>query len=95
MNFDVVRLDSGARVLLRTWEKGVERETLACGSAAVAAAALARLRGGGSRIEVLPASGVPLLVDFDAAGRAILSGEARVIFDGRLDTEAACGFPDP
>jgi diaminopimelate epimerase len=94
VNVDVVQAGAGAPVRLRTWEKGVERETLACGSGAVAAAALARIEGAGARVEIWPASGVPLLVEFGEDGRVGLSGDARLIFDGRLDAEATRGFPD-
>jgi diaminopimelate epimerase len=94
VNVDVVRVGPDGRVRLRTWEKGVERETLACGSGAVAAAALARLGGGGRRVEVRPASGIPLVVEFGADDRVGLSGDARLIFEGRLDAEATRGFSE-
>ncbi len=84
---------AGALATLRTWEKGVERETLACGSGAVAAAAAARARGAGDRITVVPASGIPLEVAFDAAGAVTLTGDARFVFEGRLSPEALNGFP--
>jgi diaminopimelate epimerase len=83
VNLDLVRCD-GAQLVLRTWEKGVERETLACGSGAVAAAAAARSRGAGEIITVVPKSGIPLEVSFSAGGAVALTGDARIVFEGRL-----------
>ena len=90
-NFNLADRD-GDRVRLRTWEKGVERETLACGSGAVATAAAARAEGAGERVQILPASGIPLEVRFEA-GASWLIGDARVVFEGRLAAEAILGFP--
>jgi diaminopimelate epimerase len=79
-------------VVLRTWERGVEAETLCCGSGAVAVAAAARLRGAPPCITLRPAGGIPLRVelpgDRHAPECAILSGEARVLFRGEIDPEA-------
>lgn len=90
-NVSLVSVD-GATLQLRTWERGVERETLCCGSAAVAAAFAARLRGAPERLEVRPASGIPLRVELrasaDAPEHVILEGEARVLFRGEVDPEA-------
>ncbi len=89
-NLDVVAYgDSG--VLLRTWERGVESETLACGSGAVAAAYAAYLEKRGNPIRVIPASGVDLEIGF-SEGRATLTGDARVIFEAELNREATTGF---
>ena len=88
VNLDLVRCE-GARVVLRTWEKGVERETLACGSGAMAAAAAARSRGAGDRITVVPKSGIPMEVAFTDAGTVTLTGDARIVFEGRLTPDQA------
>jgi len=91
-NVDVAGWLGPDRLAVRTWERGVEGETLACGSGAVAAAFAARLRGAGSKLTVVPASGVPLEVDLpgppQAPEAAILSGDARFVFEGELDGEA-------
>ncbi len=95
-NVDVAaRLPDGAR--LRTFERGVEGETLACGSGAVAAALVARRLGWtGSVVRLVPRSGIPIVVDLpgpaDAPESAILEGDARLIFDGTLAAEATEGF---
>jgi len=82
----------GARLRLRTWERGVERETLCCGSGAVAAALAARLRGLPERLEVRPSGGISVHVELPgpatAPERAVLEGEARVLFRGDVDPEA-------
>jgi diaminopimelate epimerase len=95
-NVDVVERRADG-VAIRTWERGVEGETLACGSGAVAAALAARLLGWTDPpVRVLPRSGIPLLVDLTgpagAPAAAILEGDARVIFDGALSPEATAGF---
>jgi len=90
-NVDVATIGPSS-VAMRTWERGVEGETLCCGSGAVAVAFAARLRGGADRIELRPAGGVPLIVELpgepNAPGSAVLEGEARVLFRGEADPEA-------
>lgn len=72
----------------RTYERGVEAETLACGTGAVATAALLTRWGltvGPVRLRAR--SGRELTVRFsgsNAAGKASLCGEARIVFVGRL-----------
>jgi len=95
VNFNVARHPHGRRMAVRTWERGVERETLACGSGAVAAAFAARLDGHADRITVVPASGIPLEVGFGESGTVELTGDARVVFEGRLGRESTHGFPGP
>ncbi len=84
-------------IALRTFERGVEGETLACGSGAVAAAYVARRLGwAGASVRVVPRSGIPLRVEItgpaDAPESAVLEGDARVIFEGTLGAEATEGF---
>jgi diaminopimelate epimerase len=84
-------------VSIRTWERGVEGETLACGSGAVAAAHAARLLGWtGPAVRVAPRSGIPLDVELlgpaEAPETAILEGDARIIFEAILEREATEGF---
>jgi len=96
-NVDVVSVsEDSARV--RTWERGVEGETLSCGTGAVAAAHAARIAGAGERVRVVPASGVALTVSLPgpphAPRSAVLEGDARVVFEGTLTPEGTEGFPD-
>lgn len=94
-NFDVVALGA-SEIPLRTWERGVEGETLSCGSGAIAAALVARQQGAPETVRVLPASGIALTVGLpgppDAPTAAILEGDARVIFEGELRSEGVEGF---
>ena len=87
VNLDVAGREPG-RLKLRTWERGVERETLACGSGAIATAFAARLEGAPDRVVVVPASGIELEIDFDRAATVMLTGDARLIFEGRLTCRA-------
>ena len=69
----------GKRLYVRTRERGAG-ETLACGSAALAAAAWWGERGGA--VEVVPPGGVPLVVRAHGGGDALLEGPARIVFRG-------------
>lgn len=91
-NVDFVARLAPSRLAVRTFERGVENETLACGSGAVAAALCARLDGAGEAVAVVPRSGIPLVVELpgDPArpSGARLVGEARFVFEGILSGEA-------
>lgn len=95
-NFNVLSRSDDQSWALRTWERGVEGETLACGSGAVAAAMVARLAGADETVRLSPTSGVPLEVDLpgppEAPRLARLRGDARFVVRGEIDTEATCGF---
>lgn len=73
---------------MRTFERGVEGETLACGTGAVACAAVLRAWDEvDGPVELATASGRALRVSFaDEAGRSIptLSGEGRLVYEGVL-----------
>ena len=77
---------------IRTWERGVETETLACGSGTVAAAVVASLRDGDAPpLRVKTRSGETLTVDFARSGKAAsgirLTGDARILFEGEIRWE--------
>lgn len=78
----------GDRWRMRTFERGVEGETLACGTGAVAAATLiARWTGVGGPIELVTSSGRPVEVTPATDGaHALLAGEGRLVFRGVLET---------
>jgi len=81
-NVHLVALGEKA-VSLRTFERGVEAETLACGSGCMATAFALREAGlADDRVEFLTRSGVVLTVEFIEAGRICLGGPAVFLFDG-------------
>ena len=77
---------SGWRI--RTFERGVEGETLACGTGAVASAVVLReSRESGDEVRLETRSGRVLrvrLASVDGGWRPSLSGEARLVFEGRF-----------
>jgi diaminopimelate epimerase len=87
-NVNFVSKDGTGRWRYRTYERGVEAETLACGSGAVAAGILLTVWGGASDdIELETRSGRPLRVRLRRSNDAwypSLSGEGRVVFKGEL-----------
>ena len=96
-NVDLAAPRPDGAITVRTWERGVESETLACGTGAIAAALAARLDGAGETVRIIPASLVPLVVTLtgpaDAPIRTILEGDARIVIEGTLSSEGTEGFP--
>jgi diaminopimelate epimerase len=80
---------------VRTYERGVEAETLACGTGAVATAVLLKAWGeAGSLVRLETRSGRTLGVRLSLAGgadRPSLSGEARIVFVGKLGELPSAG----
>ncbi|MBI3565648.1 MAG: diaminopimelate epimerase [Elusimicrobia bacterium] len=82
-NADFVSVRGGT-LILRTYERGVEGETLACGTGIVAAAAVARALGkAGDAVKVRVRSGDILKVSF-SAGSTRLEGPGVVTFVGEV-----------
>ncbi len=82
-NVDFVQIRDRA-VLLRTYERGVEDETLACGTGIVAAAAVARALGKtGDSVKVRVRGGDVRHVSF-SRGQTRLEGPGEVIFQGEV-----------
>ena len=82
-NVDFVQVLSGGGLNIRTYERGVERETASCGSGVLAGAsiakALGRLRGTKARCRT---RGGTLEVCFDKKGKLSLGGEVKLVFKG-------------
>jgi diaminopimelate epimerase len=81
------------RLAIRTYERGVEAETMACGTGATAAAVVAVARGlAASPVQLTTRGGVPLRVQFSgdgpAADHVLLRGPAHVVYRGELTVEA-------
>jgi diaminopimelate epimerase len=88
-NVDFVSLRSDGGVAIRTFERGVEEETLACGTGSIAAAViLAHLRMAKSPVQVSTKGGDVLRVSFNiesfGASKVILDGPAAVNFTGSV-----------
>ena len=91
VNF-VKQLDDGT-FAIRTYERGVEDETLACGTGSVGTALIAATKGMTTSPAVLHTrGGEDLKVYFEKSGESFsgvfLEGEARVIYEGKLWQEA-------
>lgn len=84
-NVDFVERLGPGRVAMRTYERGVEGETLACGSGSIATAVWAVAAGEHSPITVRTAGGDDLVVALEPAGDdldATLTGPAEIAFEG-------------
>lgn len=87
-NVDFVQRLGPSRVAMRTYERGVEGETLACGSGSIATALWALSRGEAAPITVRTAGGDDLVIELADSGGALnatLSGPAEVAYEGRWD----------
>ncbi|HEV8583080.1 MAG TPA: diaminopimelate epimerase [Thermoanaerobaculia bacterium] len=85
-NVNFVRFPEPDRMEIRTYERGVEDETLSCGTGVLAGAAVG-LATGQARLplEVATQGGFELRVDGDpGAGWWSLAGDARVVAEGEL-----------
>jgi len=92
-NVNFVEAIAPDRIRVRTYERGVEAETLACGSGVVASAVVAARQG---RVRAPVQCGTKSGVDFTVTFReengflvdATLTGDAREIFSAELTEEA-------
>lgn len=90
MNVNFAEVLPDGEIKIRTYERGVEDETLACGTGATAAAIAAHLFSGTDRRRfTLHTCGGELVVDFEAADNhrftsVHLTGPARMVFGGEI-----------
>lgn len=91
-NANLAQVQDRAHLLLRTYERGVEDETHACGTGAVASVVLANALGlTGAEVGVTTSGGETLGVSLEPDG-VFLSGKAVSVFVGTLQP-AALGLP--
>jgi len=88
-NVNFIEIQGRHKLRIRTYERGVEGETLACGTGSVAAALIAGSLGAASSpVEVLTRGGEKLIISFERSGDEFntihLEGNAEVICDGNL-----------
>jgi diaminopimelate epimerase len=88
-NVDFVELDGPNSVSLRTYERGVEDETLACGTGAVASAVvMAALGKVEPPVSIHTKAGYTLAVDFFMSDLGFcdvsLTGDARTVYEGEI-----------
>jgi diaminopimelate epimerase len=89
-NVNFVQLLGENRIRVRTYERGVEGETLACGTGVTASALIsAKLKNFKSPVKVQVQGGDLLEVAFDQKGDAFenvrLTGPADFVFEGRIE----------
>ena len=97
VNVDFVGEAEGGIFAIRTYERGVEGETLACGTGCVAAAVAAAATGRAAPpVRFRTRSGEMIQVRFEGDPRRAsgvrLEGEARLVYVGQLGEEATRGF---
>lgn len=88
-NVNFVEVKTNRDIHVRTYERGVENETLACGTGSTASAlASALLEYTRPPVQVKTSGGEILTVDFKRSGDKItnvtLEGEAKFVFEGKL-----------
>ena len=91
-NADFIRIEDEHRLAIRTYERGVEAETMGCGTGAVAAALVAAEAGRvTSPVEVVTRAGDRLTVYFTKTGAAyrevFLEGGAVIVYKGVLEAD--------
>lgn len=92
-NVDFVKVKGKHLLLMRTYERGVEGETLACGTGAVASAIAAHMRSFATPPVIVRTMGGEMTIDFRFLGDGrytdvTLEGDARVIYEAVAWEEA-------
>ncbi len=92
-NANFVQVIGKDEVRIRTYERGVENETLACGTGSIASAMILHLLGKcGIPATLITQGGQKLVISYDIQGTNIqnvfLEGEARLVYEGELTPEA-------
>lgn len=93
-NANFVTIRGRNEILSRTYERGVEDETRACGTGAVASAVIASIKEKcASPVQVITSGGERLTIEFEIkeggrVGEVFLTGPARIVYHGELTAEA-------
>jgi diaminopimelate epimerase len=92
-NVNFVRVEKGASLSVRTYERGVEDETLACGTGVVASALIAAFKGlVKSPVSIKTRGGEVLTVYFEIedreAKKVFFEGDVHVIYEAEMWEEA-------
>lgn len=99
-NADFVFVSSPRHISIRTYERGVEAETLACGTGSIAAALLAAAKNlVASPVEVATKGGETLVIYFEKTSleggtdfsAVYLEGDAKVVYEAELWDETLRG----
>ncbi len=93
-NANFMKVSGPDKLQIRTYERGVEDETLACGTGAIACALVASVRGAvsGSPVKVETRSGEELIIHFKKKGdsfeQVALEGNTSIVYQAKLNDEA-------
>ncbi|MFH1194574.1 MAG: diaminopimelate epimerase [bacterium] len=87
-NVDFIKIEDN-KIFMRTYERGVEDETFACGTGAVACAVISHFKNNiKPPIEIFTKMNEKFIVNFDVADRRIknlvLAGAANLVFYGKI-----------
>jgi len=83
INVNFVRIDSNDEITIRTYERGVEAETLSCGTGSVASAVIAQKLGNTEKTVRVNTKGGKLIITL-ADDAAYMEGPAERVFDGMI-----------
>lgn len=88
VNVNFIKID-GDKILIRTYERGVENETLACGTGSTAAALISSVIFKlNPPIKIITKSNSELIVNFEVENQKVknlsLTGPAEVVFSGEI-----------
>lgn len=95
-NVNFVKVNDDASLSMRTYERGVEGETLACGTGAVACALIAsRVKGHSSPQLIIPKSEESLRVEYlnvkNRFADIFLEGNAEIVYEGKMKYDPVAG----